>query len=127
MVAQARAAPLLEAPHVEAAYAIEPRPRQEHVIDVIGRAVLPAVAPIERRHCLLALLLARTAVIGADEPVALEDRDRDPVVDPVTGFMPDDVVVEIAGDDRGAVGEKALVLFQPAPQRSRLSLPHIAA
>src|SRR5262245_49695370 len=123
VIAEPGAAPVLEAAHVHLADVRGPGARQEDVVDVIGRAVLETVAPVERRLRLRALGLAARMVIGADQPVGLEQRHRVRMIDQVAGFVPEDVVVEVASHDRRPLPEKgAIVAGEGEPQRPRLAL-----
>ena len=64
VVAEARPAPFGEAPDAQFAQAGDPVPRNEDVVDVVGRPVLLAVAPVVGRRALGALRLAPRAYIS---------------------------------------------------------------
>jgi hypothetical protein len=114
MVTEAGPAPRLEAADLDAAPADQVL-RQEDIVDVVGRTVPGAVAPVERRHALLAVLLAAQGVPGADQAEALvEQPDLGRMVDAPARLVPDRVAVEVARDQRGAFAEKALVAHHRA-------------
>jgi hypothetical protein len=82
MVAQPCAAPSLEGADAEMAHFADPGGRQEDIIDVIGRPVLGAIAPVERGLALLPVRLAADRMVGADQAEALlEDADLGRMVD----------------------------------------------
>src|SRR5579883_3674288 len=122
MIAEARAAPGLVAADLDA------RPpdqvgRQEDIVDVVGRSVLGTVPPVERRHALLAVLLAPQRMPGADQAEALvEQPDLGRMVDAPARLVPDRVAVEVTGDHCGTLAKKALVARQSVPQRAELML-----
>src|SRR5258707_2815329 len=99
MVAQPRPAPGLEGADAEMPYLADPIRRQEDIIDVIGRTVLRAVAPVERWLALRAVRLATDRMIGADQAkTLLEDPDLRGMVDAPAGLVPDRDAVEVARD-----------------------------
>src|SRR5262245_35320116 len=106
MVAEAAAAPLLEAADRDLSQAADPALRQEDIVNVIGRPVLAPVAPVVGRYGLLTRELAAMSVIGADEAACRQARDGAGVVHAPARLVPDDVVVEVARDDRRAAFEK---------------------
>lgn len=127
MVAEAGTAPCLEAADLDAAPADQVL-RQENIVDVIGRTILGAVAPVEGRHALLAVLLAAQRVPGADQAEALVEQPHlGRVVDAPARLVPDRVAVEIARDQRGAVAEESLVAHHRPPQWPELVLAMDAA
>src|SRR5262245_26186021 len=101
MIAEAVAAPGLEAADLDMPDPGEPRPRHEDVIDMIGGPVLVPVAPVMGRLALGARRLTAELVIGADQPAGSEPRHRMGMVHPPPRPVPDDVVVEIPGDHAG--------------------------
>src|SRR6266478_8871463 len=110
MIAQPRAAPGLEGADAEMPYFADPGRRQEDIIDVVGRPILGAVAPIERGFALLAVRLAADGVVGADQAEAfLEDPHLARMVDAPARLVPDGVAVEVARDHGRPLVEKTLV------------------
>src|SRR5262245_25054951 len=97
--------------------------RQEHIVDVIGGAVLLTIAPIEGRHRFLALLLVPQGVVGAGEAQPLKGGDRVGLIDAPTRSMPVDIVVEIPRHDAWPVDEKLSVFGERPAQGPELVLP----
>src|SRR4029453_2085936 len=127
VVAQPRAAPRLEGADAEMAHFADPGGRQEDIIDVIGRPVLGAVAPVQGGLVLLAVRLPADRVIGADQTEALlEDANLGRMVDAPAGLIPDRVAVEIACDHRRSLVQEAFVAREPTPQRPELVLADAA-
>src|SRR5258708_1299040 len=120
MIAETRAAPVLERPDGQLAHLAEPWRRQEYVVDMVGGTALLAVPPLNGRHRLLALAFPAQSMVGAGESEFLQRRDRVDVIDAPTGPMPEDIVVEVAGDDGRPLGEERLVFRECAPQRAKL-------
>src|SRR5262249_56392606 len=117
VAAGARAAPLLERPDRHLPDQAEPAARQEDIVDVVGRAILPAVPPIVGRRGLATLQLPPELMIGADQAMHAQSVDGGGVVHQPTGAVPDDVVVEIARDDGGPLrGKVRIAAAGPAPR-----------
>src|SRR5882672_1823791 len=126
MVTEAGAAPALERADIHLHLA-DPARRQKDVVDVIGWSVLGAVAPVERRHGLLAVQLAAHGVVGADQAeLLLENADLGRVVDAPARLVPDRVAVEVARDHRRRMAEEIAIARHGAPQRPELALADAA-
>src|SRR4029453_17886359 len=107
MVAQPSAAPGFESADAEMAHFADPGGRQEDIIDVIGRAVLGAIAPVEGGLALLPVRLAADRVVGTDQAeTLLEDGDLGRMVDAPARLVPDRVAVEIARDHRRSLAQE---------------------
>src|SRR5258708_34800638 len=127
VVAEARSAPGLERANAQFAHLTDPQQRHEDIIDVIGRPVLGAVAPIERGFALRAMRLAADRMVGADQAEAfLEDPDLGRVVDTPARLVPDRIAVEVARDHGRPLAEEALVARQRPSQRAQLVLADAA-
>src|SRR4030095_9213929 len=93
----------------------------------VGRPVLGAVAPVERRHGLLAVLLAADRVPGADQAEALvEQTDLGRMVGGPARLVPDLVAVEIARHQRRRMAEKVAVARYRAAERPERALADAA-
>src|SRR5260370_23467759 len=127
VVAEARCAPSLERANAQCAHLTDPQRRHEDIIDVIGRPVLGAVAPIERGFALRAMRLAADRMVGADQAEALlEDPDLGRVVDTPARLCPDRIAVEVARDHGRPLAEEPLVARQRPSQRAHLGLTDTA-
>src|SRR5262249_46325552 len=117
MVTEPRAAPALEPADLDL-HPIDPARRHEHVVDVVSRPVLGAVAPVEGRHALFAVQLAVHRVPGADQPeFLLEDANLGRMVDAPAWLIPDGVAVEVTRDQRRRMAEELVVARQRPPER----------
>src|SRR5262245_47996488 len=94
--------------------------REKDVVDVIAGPAFRAVTPIKGRHRLAALRLTSQFVIGAAQPEFCQRCNDLAVIAAPARSMPEHVVVEVAGDDAGALGEKGFVLGQCASERTQL-------
>ena len=98
MVAQLVSNPLRKAADLEALASSPPALRLEEIVDVIARAVLSPIAPVDRRCLLLAEGLAGRIVIDRAVTTRRQTLDMPAEVACRMAGIPADIVVQIAGE-----------------------------